>query len=319
MCAFDEDYAWVSIYGDELYYNGRTYQWYYKNAGDTELTQITNTSSFLANTFVAGFVPSYVKSSDLATVATSGSYNDLTDKPTIPSNYLTTESDPVFAASAAYGITSSDISNWNAKGEVYRGLVSIDTSTNVASFSGFTKSKCFYGNGNVIGKDRTILFIDTTNDDVYQMTGYDYHQDDPSYAYATYSCISGGKIKSAVFHVGQNDSATSWTGTYSETSLSSFAPVSSVDGKTGAVTILPSGGSTGQVLKKSSGTDYAVEWSNESGAVTDVQVGGTSVVSSGVANITIPSEIFIGSTTPSGYTLYIDPDGMTQVGEGVSF
>ena len=43
------------------------------------------------------------------------------------------------------------------------------------------------------------------------------------------------------------------------------APVSSVDGKTGAVTILPSGGSQGQVLKKSSGTDYAVEWANESG------------------------------------------------------
>lgn len=28
---------------------------------------------------------------------------------------------------------------------------------------------------------------------------------------------------------------------------------------------IPSGGTTGQVLKKSSGTDYAVEWANESG------------------------------------------------------
>ena len=43
------------------------------------------------------------------------------------------------------------------------------------------------------------------------------------------------------------------------------APVSSVDGKTGAVTILPSGGTSGQVLKKSSSADYAVEWANESG------------------------------------------------------
>jgi len=49
-----------------------------------------------------------------------------------------------------------------------------------------------------------------------------------------------------------------------DTALQS-APVTSVDGKTGAVTILPSGGSTGQVLKKTSGTDYAVEWANESG------------------------------------------------------
>ena len=43
------------------------------------------------------------------------------------------------------------------------------------------------------------------------------------------------------------------------------APVASVDGKTGAVTVLPSGGTQGQVLKKSSSTDYAVEWANESG------------------------------------------------------
>lgn len=48
------------------------------------------------------------------------------------------------------------------------------------------------------------------------------------------------------------------------------APVSSVDGKTGEVTILPSGGTSGQVLKKSSSADYAVEWANESGG------GGTS-------------------------------------------
>ena len=56
----------------------------------------------------------------------SGSYNDLTNKPTIPtkvsdltndSGYITgyTETDPVFTASAAHGIASSDISNWNSK------------------------------------------------------------------------------------------------------------------------------------------------------------------------------------------------------------
>ena len=41
------------------------------------------------------------------------------------------------------------------------------------------------------------------------------------------------------------------------------APVSSVDGKTGAVSILPSGGTTGQVLKKTSNASYAVAWANE--------------------------------------------------------
>ena len=81
-----------------------------------------------------------VDSADLATVATSGSYTDLLNKPTIPtvptklsgftddlgsspththSQYLTsyTETDPVFTASAAHGITSSDISNWNGKSD----------------------------------------------------------------------------------------------------------------------------------------------------------------------------------------------------------
>lgn len=64
--------------------------------------------------------------SGLATVATSGSYNDLAGKPTIPPTvndatvagwgYLKTESDPVFAASPAAGITSANITAWNNKG-----------------------------------------------------------------------------------------------------------------------------------------------------------------------------------------------------------
>lgn len=61
-------------------------------------------------------------------------YTDLTNKPKINNvelngnktssdlglqpagNYLTSETDPVFTASASYGITSTDISNWNSKG-----------------------------------------------------------------------------------------------------------------------------------------------------------------------------------------------------------
>lgn len=49
---------------------------------------------------------------------------------------------------------------------------------------------------------------------------------------------------------------------------------------------VPSGGSTGQVLSKVSGTDYDLEWSNGSG-VADVKVNGTSVVVSGVADIPV--------------------------------
>lgn len=68
---------------------------------------------------------------NLHQVAKTGSYNDLLNKPTIPAavtestvagwgftkntGTLTSETDPVFSASAAAGITSSDITNWNGK------------------------------------------------------------------------------------------------------------------------------------------------------------------------------------------------------------
>lgn len=74
----------------------------------------------------------------LATVATSGSYSDLSNKPTIPTvpttvssftndaGYITgyTETDPVFTASDAYGISSTDISNWD---NAFDGNIDFDT------------------------------------------------------------------------------------------------------------------------------------------------------------------------------------------------
>lgn len=43
------------------------------------------------------------------------------------------------------------------------------------------------------------------------------------------------------------------------------APVASVDGKTGTVSVLPTGGTTGQVLTKKTGTNFDVEWQTVSG------------------------------------------------------
>lgn len=54
-----------------------------------------------------------------------------------------------------------------------------------------------------------------------------------------------------------------------------------------AIHNVPSGGTSGQVLSKASGTDYDLTWSNVSAGVTDVQVNGTSVVSSNVANVPV--------------------------------
>lgn len=86
--------------------------WGYITGNITDQTDLKNALNSKANI------------GDLSTVATSGSYNDLTNKPTIPtktsditndSGFIDTETDPVFSASASASITSNDITNWNNK------------------------------------------------------------------------------------------------------------------------------------------------------------------------------------------------------------
>ena len=77
--------------------------------------------------------------------------------------------------------------------------------------------------------------------------------------------------------------------------------VQSVNGSTGAVSLsihnVPSGGTSGQVLSKASGTDYDLAWSTpSSGSVTDVEVDGTSVVTGGVASIDLTGKSDVGHT-----------------------
>ena len=93
-------------------------------------------------------VSGFVEAEDLATVATSGSYTDLSNTPTIPTiptnvsaftndaGYITsyTETDPVFTASPAYGITTEDIDTWDNKSD-FSG--DYDDLTNKPDLSGF--------------------------------------------------------------------------------------------------------------------------------------------------------------------------------------
>lgn len=80
-----------------------------------------------------------------------------------------------------------------------------------------------------------------------------------------------------IVHVGSSAPADTNIELWLDNSSGGNSVVSSVDGKTGTVTVLPSGGTTGQVLKKVSGTSYDVTWANESGSVTSVD-GKTGVV-----------------------------------------
>lgn len=132
-----------------------------------DTSDLTNGAGFISSyTETDPTVPSWAKASTkptyaaseisgLAAVATTGSYNSLSDKPTIPAaqvnsdwnastgvasilnkptiptvptnvsaftndaGYITgyTETDPVYSASAAAGISAADITNWNGKSD----------------------------------------------------------------------------------------------------------------------------------------------------------------------------------------------------------
>ena len=88
----------------------------------TKTSDLTNDSGFITG----ADWDDITNKPTFATVATSGSYSDLSNTPSIPtktsdltndSGYITTETDPVFTASPAHGITSSDITNWNGKSD----------------------------------------------------------------------------------------------------------------------------------------------------------------------------------------------------------
>lgn len=129
----------------------------------------------LSGTAAAPTVPALANkanSADLATVATSGSYTDLTSKPTIPTNnnqltngagYITgyTETDPVFSASPAASITSGDLttlsntSGTNTGDQDLSGLVPKATTVNGHALS---------ANVTVTKSDVGLANVDNTSD-----------------------------------------------------------------------------------------------------------------------------------------------------------
>ena len=110
-----------------------------------------------------------------------------------------------------------------------------------------------------------------------------------------------------IVHVGSSAPADTNIELWLDNSSGGNSVVSSVDGKTGTVTVLPSGGTTGQVLKKVSGTNYDVTWANESGSVTSVngQTGDVEISTVAVQN----------SAPTGGELVWIDTD---ESGESIT-
>lgn len=139
----------------------------------TKVSDLTNDSGFTSNTGTITSVKmngSTVSSSgeaDLGTVitsetslskgSTSGSGNAVTDLSvsghtitlTKGKTFLESESDPIFAASAAYGISSSDITNWNGK------------TSNVGTITGITMNNVSKGTSGVVDLG-TVITSETT-------------------------------------------------------------------------------------------------------------------------------------------------------------
>lgn len=146
---------------------------------------------------------------------------------------LTSESDPVFGASAAAGITSTDITAWNGKyTKPASGIPATDLTSTVQS----RLLKTGGSTGQVLAK------VSGTNYDV---------------AWTTVS--GGGAVDSVNGQTGTVVLDASDVGALPSTYT---APVQSVDGKTGAVQIMPTGGTAGQVLTK---TASGTAWQTVSG------------------------------------------------------
>ena len=147
---------------------------------------------------------------------------------------ITTETDPVFVASAAYGISSSDISSWNGKyTKPASGIPATDLTSTVQS----RLLKTGGSTGQVLAK------ASGTNYDV---------------AWTTVS--GGGAVDSVNGQTGTVVLTASDVGALADTYT---APVSSVNTKTGAVTLTAS-----DVGALSSSTTFVSSFNGNTGAVT---------------------------------------------------
>ena len=90
----------------------------------TKVSDLSNDSGFITGyTETDPTVPSWAKqpskptytASEVGALPSSTKIPDKTSDLTNDSGFITSETDPVFTASAAHGISSSDISAWNAK------------------------------------------------------------------------------------------------------------------------------------------------------------------------------------------------------------
>lgn len=263
----------------------------------------------------------YAEKTDLATVATTGSYDDLTDKPTIPAAQV--NSDWNADSGVAQILNKPDLSVYatqsdlNGKQDTLTAGSNISISNNVISATDTT-----YSAGTGIDITGTTISADTsvlaTQSDLsskqdtltagtnIQINGTTISATDTTYSAGTGIDITGTTIsadtsvlatqndlssKQDTLTAGSNITISNNTISATDTTYSAGTGLSLTGTTFSNADPLPAHTSSdeGKILKVDSNGD--LEWGAESGGtVTDVQVNGTSVVSGGVADITIPAQ-----------------------------
>lgn len=261
----------ITIQGDVISATG--------GGGDITVDSALSSTSTnpVQNKVITSALNAKANTSSLASVATTGSYNDLSNKPTIPTvptkvSAFTNDAGYITSVPSEY-VTETELNTAIAGKANTADLATVATSGDYADLSG----------------KPTIPTVPTnvsafTND-------------------AHYITSAGAPVQSVN---GQTGAVTVTVPTktsdlQNDSGYITSAPVSSVDGKTGTVTVIPTGGTTGQVLAKASNTDRDVEWVNQSGG------GGSSPWTNDetvLASGTFDSETQVAwHTTPIGLTI----------------
>lgn len=231
---------------------------------------------------------SKVNANYLSTVAISGSYNDLTNKPTIPSKtsdltndsgFIDAETDPVFTNSVAHEITSTDITNWNNK------------STFSGNYNDLTNKPTIPDELSDLSDDSTHRLVTDTEKSTWNAKSdfsgsYNDLSNKPNIPTKTSDLTNDSGFVTSNYH----DST-------KQDTLVSGENIKTINGVpvlgSGNIEIssggqgVPTGGTTGQILTKKSDTDYDTEWADINGQVlydNSTGTNGTVTLSDSAAN-----------------------------------
>lgn len=259
----------------------------------------------------------YAKKAELATVATSGSYNDLNDKPTIPTKTSELTNDSNFATTsqvnAKYTKPSGGIPKSDLAVSVQTSLDKADTALQnapVTSVNGQTGDVTLEA-GDVGALPSSTEFVSSVNGQSGAVTGLA----TTSEVNAKYTKPSDGIPKSDLSSSVQTSLGKA------DTALQS-APVTSVNGKTGAVQLAAS-----DVGALPTSTKYVVSVNGESGEVKNIAktnsantfTGNQTVTGNGYVsgNFTVGGNLTInGTTTTVDSTTLQVKDKLIEVAHG---